>query len=261
MSPEVAAAYKSSAQRARVISEAWGEENLYCAQCQSTKLNGSPPNTQAVDYTCPACASTFQLKSQSRPLTARVIDAAYAPMRQAIVEGRTPNLLTLYYDPSAWEVRDLILIPRFALSLSCIERRKPLSPTARRKGWVGCNIMLANIPPDAKIPIVRQGIPTRAEWVRKQYARLRPLERLGHEVRGWTLDVLNVVRSLERQEFSLTDVYAYRDRLNELHPHNRHVNEKIRQQLQRLRDLGFVVFCGSGRYHLSGLGEAELTAG
>ncbi len=31
---------------------------------------------------------------------------------------------------------------------------------------------------------------------------------------------------------------------------NRHVRDKIRQQLQILRDLGFVEFLGSGRYRL-----------
>jgi type II restriction enzyme len=32
------------------------------------------------------------------------------------------------------------------------------------------------------------------------------------------------------------------------HPDNRHVPDKIRQQLQVLRDLGFVEFLGGGRY-------------
>ena len=31
-------------------------------------------------------------------------------------------------------------------------------------------------------------------------------------------------------------------------PENRHVREKLRQQLQRLRDLGLVLFLGAGRY-------------
>ena len=33
-----------------------------------------------------------------------------------------------------------------------------------------------------------------------------------------------------------------------LHPDNRHVLDKIRQQLQVLRDMGFVEFLGRGRY-------------
>jgi hypothetical protein len=35
--------------------------------------------------------------------------------------------------------------------------------------------------------------------------------------------------------------------LEKLHPDNRHVRDKTRQQLQVLRDLGFVGFLGRGR--------------
>jgi len=34
----------------------------------------------------------------------------------------------------------------------------------------------------------------------------------------------------------------------ERYPDNRHVREKLRQQMQRLRDLGLVLFLGRGRY-------------
>jgi type II restriction enzyme len=171
-------------------------------------------------------------------------------MRLAVVEGRTPNLLALQYDPILWTVRRIVLIPRFAFSLSCIERRKPLGPTARRKGWVGCHIVLSNIPLDARISLVTDGVPIPPAKVREQYSRLRPLEKLSQDARGWTLDLLNVIRSLEKKEFSLSEVYVQRNSLQALHPRNAHIREKIRQQLQRLRDLGLIVFLGRGRYFL-----------
>jgi type II restriction enzyme len=70
-------------------------------------------------------------------------------------------------------------------------------------------------------------------------------------MRGWTLDVLNVVRSLNKKEFSLADVYAHADELAKLHPKNAHIHDKIRQQLQVLRDLKLLEFLGSGSYRLS----------
>jgi type II restriction enzyme len=79
-------------------------------------------------------------------------------------------------------------------------------------------------------------------------ACLRPLEKLKVEARGWTLDVLNVVRGLGRREFTLAEVYAQEAALARLHPENRNVRPKIRQQLQVLRDLGLVEFLGHGRY-------------
>jgi type II restriction enzyme len=51
-------------------------------------------------------------------------------------------------------------------------------------------------------------------------------------------------------EFTLADVYGHVDSLAKLHPHNRHVRDKIRQQLQVLRDLGLLQFLGGGSYRL-----------
>ena len=82
------------------------------------------------------------------------------------------------------------------------------------------------------------------------YNKVRPLANLDVTERGWTLDVLQVVQSLNKTEFLLSDVYAHADALGMLHPGNRHVREKIRQQLQILRDLGLVEFLGGGSYLL-----------
>jgi len=171
-------------------------------------------------------------------------------MRRAILEDRTPNLYVLHYDLSAWSVRTLLLIPRFAFALSAVERRKPLAPTARRAGWVGCNIVLDKIPLQARIPIIQEGNVRPKQAVRDDYQRLLPLEKLHVEKRGWTLDVLNAVQSLGKTEFSLNEVYAFEDKLSRLHPANRNVQPKIRQQLQVLRDLGLLQFLRRGEYRL-----------
>jgi type II restriction enzyme len=242
--------YKSASQRARVGTESWAAANLFCPACDSPRLSPQPRNAAAVDFSCPVCGSLFQLKSQSKPLGGRIVDAAYSQMKRAILEDRTPNLYALHYDLAAWAVRTVILIPRFAFALSILERRTPLAPTARRAGWVGCNILLEEIPVDARIPVVSDGRTRTPREVRNSYARLRPLAKLNVEARGWTLDVLNVVRSLNRREFSLDDVYAYEDQLAKLHPKNLHVRPKIRQQLQILRDIGLLRFLGRGDYRL-----------
>jgi type II restriction enzyme len=251
MPGDLAHSYKSPSQQTRVVSEAWGEENLFCPCCDSNSLTRSAPNKEAIDYVCPRCDGPFQLKSRATSFAAKIVDAAYEAMKRAIVNGRTPNLLALHYDRAQWHVMDLIVVPRFAYSLSVIEKRRPLGPNARRAGFVGCNILLANIPPDARIPVVQDGVVCDPDAVREQYARLRPLEKVRHEARGWTLDVLNVVRGLGRAEFSLTDVYASAAHLARLHPANRYIEPKIRQQLQVLRDMGFVTFLGAGSYRLT----------
>jgi type II restriction enzyme len=59
-----------------------------------------------------------------------------------------------------------------------------------------------------------------------------------------------MVRRIGRERFSLQDVYAYENDLSTIYPSNRSVKPKIRQQLQLLRDLGFVRFDGGGYYTL-----------
>jgi type II restriction enzyme len=240
--------YKSKSQQARVATEDWASENLYCPNCNESRLTTHPPNTRAVDFQCSNCKSPFQLKAQSHGFSGRIVDAAYSAMVSAIRENRTPNLFAIHYERDRWQVLNLILIPHFAFPLSAIEKRKPLGPNARRAGWVGCNILLGAIPLDARIPVIANGTPISPKVVREQYARLRPLEKLSVEKRGWTLDVLNVVQSLGKKEFELADVYAHDQKLGRLHPNNSHVRDKIRQQLQVLRDAGLLEFLGGGEY-------------
>ena len=243
--------YKSASQRARVGTETWGASNFFCPACTSPELDAAPRNTVAVDYFCPACKAPFQLKSQSKPLGSKIVDAAYSEMKRAILEDRTPNLFVLHYDLDTWAVRTVLLVPHFAFALSAVERRRPLASTARRAGWVGCNILLEKIPVHARIPVVSEGSPHTPREVRDSYDRLRPLEKLQVEKRGWTLDVLQVVQSLGKLEFTLSDVYARADALAKLHPNNAHVHDKIRQQLQVLCDLGLLQFLGNGSYRLT----------
>ena len=172
-------------------------------------------------------------------------------MHRAITSDQTPNLFLLHYKLPQRTVESVLLIPRFAFSLSCVEKRNALSSTARRSAYVGCYFVLDRIPSDARIPIVQNARPVSSSQVRKAYDKIRSLETLKVEKRGWTLDVLNAIHSLKKKEFSLTDAYSLEPELFKLHPANRHVRPKIRQQLQVLRDLGLLHFLGNGCYRLT----------
>jgi len=86
--------------------------------------------------------------------------------------------------------------------------------------------------------------------VRQQFDRLRPLKELTVKERGWTLDVLRVVQLLHKKEFTTAEMYQFVPQLEELHPENRHVRDKIRQQLQVLRDRGFLTQVERGVWSL-----------
>jgi len=247
MDPAVADGYSSRSQIARVITESWGSVHLYCAACPSECLSRMRTNSPASDYVCCNCGARYQLKSASRWNDRRVVDAGYSAMIKAIQDGKTPNLVFLQYDTN-WLVVNLLLVPALFFVPSIIEKRKPLGQEARRAGWIGCNILLSAIPPEGRIRVVHNRIITPAGSVRENYDATKPLSSLKLEARGWTLEVLSAARSIGTVEFSLEEVYAREPRFRELYPANRFIRPKIRQQLQVLRNIGYIEFLGGGRY-------------
>ena len=245
---DIARKYKSPSQIARVLTENWAARNLFCTACNQSRLRAARDNTKVIDFVCDKCSEVYQLKSQSKPIGDKILDSAYEPMIDSIKMNKTPNLLVLHYNSQNYCAENLLIVPRYFLTLSCIEARKPLSENARRAGWVGCNIVLKEIPVDGKIPIIKERKIVSPDNVRKSFERFRFLSGKKYDVRGWTADVLKVIRELGKAEFALDEVYVYDEQLQRLHPENKHIRPKIRQQLQILRDKGILEFKGQGKY-------------
>jgi type II restriction enzyme len=55
---------------------------------------------------------------------------------------------------------------------------------------------------------------------------------------------------LGKSDFELDDVYCFEDRLRSVYPNNNNIRPKIRQQLQVLRDHGYLDFVARGQYRL-----------
>ena len=66
--------------------------------------------------------------------------------------------------------------------------------------------------------------------------------------RGWLMDILNCTNRIPAQVFTLEDMYQFENMLQMKHPQNNNIKPKIRQQLQYLRDRGFIEFLGNGYY-------------
>lgn len=249
MDSTYAAGFKSRSQMARKVTEKWAEENLYCMSCESDRVECRPPNSEAVDFTCKKCSAAYQLKAMKVWNERRIPDAGYNAMMRALESDTVPNLLVMQYD-ATWSVRRLLLVPSFFFSPAAVQKRKPLGPHARRAGWVGCNILLSEISAEGKIPIISDGRPILPRIVRERYAAIRPIASIHARNRGWTLDVLRMTQQLGRKHFCLQDVYAFEKTLSAIYPDNKNIKPKIRQQLQVLRDLGFIRFSGRGTYEL-----------
>jgi len=61
---------------------------------------------------------------------------------------------------------------------------------------------------------------------------------------------MRCIELIRKKDFTLGDVYKFESILAQQHPDNRHVKDKIRQQLQILRDRNYIQFVGRGLYRL-----------
>ena len=92
----------------------------------------------------------------------------------------------------------------------------------------------------------RRGLPK--ELVLKRWSQTCFLREEGPAARGWLIEVMKCIEETGRVEFEIADIYQFEERMRRLYPGNLHVREKMRQQLQLLRDKGFIEFLGRGRY-------------
>jgi len=243
----IADAYNSEAQKSRVLSEKWIESNGYCLACESDILRQTTANTRATDFICPRCRQGYELKAfRVRPKN-RLVDGAYSALMGRILDGSVPTLMMLERNQQ-WEIQNLTAIHHLFLTPEVIEQRKPLSLTARRAGWIGCNIRLDRLAPDARIEIVSSGIFNNRDAARRAFQRFGNLDEISPAKRGWTTLTLSIVRSLRAQTFTIKDLYEREGDLAAAYPANKNIRPKIRQQLQVLRDLGYLEFLGNGAY-------------
>ena len=71
------------------------------------------------------------------------------------------------------------------------------------------------------------------------------------DAKGWILEIMNCIDALNKKEFTLAEVYSFEEDLKAIHPENRNIKPKIRQQLQFLRNNGYLQFVGNGVYRLA----------
>lgn len=242
-----ASAYQSASQKVRVLTESWVQAWAYCPAC-GTSIHKAPNNQPVLDFSCPSCGEGYELKSKKTSFGAKMVDGAYAKMIERLQAEDQPNFFLLKYASTRLSVIDFLVIPKHFVLPDMIEQRRPLSPEARRHGWVGCNILLDRIPQSGKIAYVKDERIFSAGEVRGNWAKtlfLREKEFLPQK--GWLLDMMACIDRLG-QQFSSAQMYGFAEHLQKLHPENRHVKEKIRQQLQVLRDKGYIRFLGGGIY-------------
>ncbi len=245
-------AYKSQSQKARVLTEHWVDESVFCPNCGRSDIDKYPNNQPVADFFCSNCREDYELKSKQSSIGTKILDGAYRTKMERLRSSSNPNLFVLNYNLQNLSILDFFVIPKHFFIPEIIERRKPLAATARRAGWVGSNILLQKIPQIGKIFLIRQRRiepkeKVLAEWKKTLFLR----EEKEMSARGWLLDAMRSIEKLGKREFTLNDVYLFESELSKLHPENKHIKDKLRQQLQVLRDKGYLDFVSRGCYRLA----------
>ncbi len=240
--------YSSNSQKIRRVTEGWFEKNMFCPRCGNEKLQSYENNRPVADFYCESCENQYELKSKNGGLGKKVNDGAYHTMIERITSLENPNLFCMNYSSENYIVEKLILIPKHFFIPAIIEKRNPLSANARRAGWVGCNILIDQVPEQGKIEIIRNGRLLDKDKIVSQTQKAQGLKTKDIKARGWLLDVLTCINKIENKEFQLAEMYNFEKTLSISHPENNNIQAKIRQQLQFLRDKGFIEFLGSGKY-------------
>ena len=147
---QIANNYKSNSQKIRVLTEDWARREIFCPACGSA-ISEFENNRPVADFFCPSCKEEYELKSKKDSIGNKIIDGAYKTMIERLQSNNNPNFFLLNYDIKNYSIQNFFVVPKHFFVPEIIERRKPLSDTAKRAGWVGCNILLKTIPQTGKI--------------------------------------------------------------------------------------------------------------
>lgn len=247
---KLAVQYKSPSQKARVLTESWVASNIYCPAC-GIGIKKFESNRPVADFYCVKCTEEYELKSKASAISSKIVDGAYKTMIDRLMGNNIPSLFLLSYSLYDYSILDFFIIPKHFFVSTIIERRSPLSAGARRAGWVGCNILLDGIPSSGRIFYIKnRHIESRDAVLRTWKKTLFLRDEKEDLNKGWIIDVMRCIDSLGKKEFNLNEIYAFEKDLRVLHPNNKHIKDKIRQQLQFLRDKDYLDFIGKGRYKL-----------
>lgn len=240
--------YHSNSQIARILTETWVADNMFCPRCGNLHIKHFENNRPVADFFCPSCNNEYELKSKNGVLGRKINDGAYKTMIDRITSNNNPDFFFMTYSQKELKVRGFVFVPKHFFVPDIIEKRKPLALTSRRAGWTGCNILIDKIPEQGRIYVISNGHALSRDSVISRVNQSNRLETSNINSRGWLMDILNCVNTLPDEIFSLDEMYTFESELQAKHPQNSNIKPKIRQQLQFLRDRGFIEFLGSGKY-------------
>ncbi len=237
--------YSSNSQKIRIMTEFWTWVNIFCPNCWENIIQYEN-NRPVADFYCKKCNEDYELKS-GKNLSNKITAWAYSTMINRINSNENPNFLFLNYN-SNYEVKNFFVIPKHYFIDKIIEKRKPLKDTARRAWRIWCNILLSSIPESWKIFYIKDGITIEKNIIIKKWNKTLFLKEQTSTSKWWLLDIMKCIETLNKKEFCLQELYNFEEILKLKYPNNNFIKDKIRQQLQILRNKWYLEFSNPWKY-------------
>ena len=235
----LASNYKNNSQKARVMTEDWTEKNFFCPNC-GNKITNYPNNKEVADFYCESCNEDYELKAKNlKSLWKIVPDGSYESMLKRLKSLSNPNFLFLTYN-NEYKIINFLIIPKFFITPENIIK----APRKLKDRWdyIMCNISLLNIPDSWKIFFLRNWDIFSKTSILEKWKKISFLREQNTERRWWLLDIMKCIEKLNKEVFTLKDIYNFEPFLKEKHPNNKHIKDKIRQQLQFLANKWYIEF-------------------
>ncbi len=232
--------YKNNSQKIRVMSEKWTLKNWFCPNCGG-KLSGQKNNKKVSDFLCKKCLEDFEQKASKNKFKWKTIAGEYNTYIEKLKEKDKPNFFFLHYIDKKYLVEDFFVVPKYFFVPEIIEKRAKW--LKNRPNYYMCSILFWKIPNSWKIYYIEDWKEISKEKILEKWQKTAFLKEIKQiKSKWWILDIMNIVESLNKQKFSLNEVYAFEKDLEKLHPENKNIKAKIRQQLQFLRDKWYLKF-------------------
>ena len=111
--------------------------------------------------------------------------------------------------------------------------------------------MLDSIPNSGKIFYIKDGKKEDKNKILDDWNQTSFLKQSTNlKAKDWLLDIIKCIDKIDKNNFTLNDIYQFENNLKIKHPENNNIQAKIGQQLQFLRDKDYLKFESRGKYKL-----------
>ncbi len=237
-------------QAIKILTEYWTANNIFCPACWSALIQheiDKPVN----DLFCRDCKDNFELKSSKGSLWKTIPWWAYDIMIKQMTKDPM-HLFVLKYSED-YTIKNFLVVPKYFFIPEIIQKRntsKVKQKNWKTRLWTWWNIMFDKIPESWKIHYIKDWYYKTKTEVLHEWERIKFLEKEKQESKWWIFDIMKCIERLDKKEFILQDIYKFENELKDRYPSNNFVKDKIRQQLQRLRDKWYLEFLERGKYRV-----------